>query len=117
MATVLEEIAALEKQLAEKKAAAAAEIEAKKEEVMHEVLDHMKENGIEVSELVAFARIAGSKYSNEKGDTWSGRGKKPQWIDAILGGITDQKEVAAKLEPYLTKKNNAVEKPLAVTTA
>lgn len=97
MATALELIAQKKAELAVLEQAAAAEIAANKKEVVKEILAHMAENKVEVADLQLALRIAGSKYSNAAGDTWSGRGKQPAWIVAALAG-------GAKLEDLATIK-------------
>lgn len=42
------------------------------------------------------AKVA-PKYRNEKGETWTGRGKKPRWLTAALAD-------GAKLEDFLIEK-------------
>lgn len=99
MATKLELIAMKKAELAALEAAAAVEIEANKGVVMHEVLDHLQENNITLQELGQFARVVGSKYTDGKGNTWSGKGKKPEWVTKALA------VPGAKIEDFLTKKD------------
>lgn len=92
----LEELAAAKAKVKELEAAAASEIAANKREQMDVVLDHMKENAISLAELSIYSRIAASKYSSGT-DTWSGKGKKPEWVEKVLAA-------GGKIEDYLTKK-------------
>lgn len=84
MGTALDTVVALREQLAAAEAAAAGEIAAAKKGTMQEVLDHLQENKITLSELTVFARIANSKYSDAAGNTYSGKGKKPEWYEKAL---------------------------------
>lgn len=96
MSNILDDIKALEAQLAEKRAAAANEIRAQKAGIIAEILAHMKENNVSLRELSDAAAVAASKYSSGT-NTWSGKGKQPEWlVKAIAAGAT--------LESFLTVK-------------
>jgi len=99
--SALEQIKALEAQLAAAKAAAADELRAQKSGVIAEILAHMKENGVTMKELSESALVAASKYSSGT-KTWSGKGKQPEWlVKGIAAGAT--------LDSFLTHKAPAAE--------
>lgn len=103
--SALEQIKALEAQLAAAKAAAADELRAQKAGVIEEILAHMKENGVSVKELSDAALVAASKYSSGT-KTWSGKGKQPEWlVKGIAAGAT--------LESFLTHKPAPAAEPAA----
>lgn len=87
MSEALDKIAKMKADLAAAEAEAAAEISEQKQGVMAELLAHMKDHQITVPELIVFARSSNSKYSDGK-NTWSGKGKKPQWIVAAVAAGT-----------------------------
>ena len=94
----LEEIKAMEAKLEHMRQEAAKEIAEGKKVVMAEILSHMQENKIQLSELSLFARTSSSKYSDGGGkNTWSGKGKKPAWVVTALAA-------GKKLEDLLTVK-------------
>ncbi len=99
MATALDKVKELKAQLAAAEQEASGEIAAAKKGIIGEILEHMKENDISLIELTTFARVGQSKYSHGT-DTWSGKGKKPAWLEkAIAAG--------KKAEDFLTVKPQA----------
>lgn len=98
-------------------AAAEAKLQAKKEKAKQEAVDTanaiIKTFGLKASDLTFSSRTQSApaaekvkkatrakvapKYRNEKGETWTGRGKKPRWLAAALTG-------GAKLEDFLIDK-------------
>lgn len=94
--SALDKVKELQAQLAAAQEAAADEIRAEKAGVISEILAHMKENSVSLKDLAAAAAVASSKYSS--GDkTWSGKGKRPAWLEKALAG-------GAKIESFLTVK-------------
>lgn len=86
--------AQLEKQLQDVNAQISAEQQAQKATVIAELVARMREAGISPQELTAkkVTKTAGAhggkvpvKFRNAAtGDSWSGRGKKPNWLTAAL---------------------------------
>ena len=99
MSAALDRVKELEASLKAAREAAVGEMAAAKQTEMGTILEHLKENDITIGELAVFARISGSKYSNGT-DTWSGKGKKPEWIVKALAA-------GKKLEDFATKKAEA----------
>ncbi|MGD9669921.1 MAG: H-NS family nucleoid-associated regulatory protein [Hyphomicrobiaceae bacterium] len=94
----LKEIEALEARIADAKAAAAEEAKAEVKAKIDAILDR---SGLTIADLYPTARRAKGrskstvKYRNPKdsSQTWSGRGRKPNWlVDAVKKG--------AKLESF-----------------
>ena len=100
MATKLEQLALAKAAYEKLQEEAASEIAANKKVVMGEVLEHLKDNKITTAELIIYARVGKSKFSNDQGESWSGKGKQPAWLaEALAGG--------KKLEDFLTHPASA----------
>ena len=101
MTTALENLAAAKAALAVAETAAASEVAAQKAIVIDEIIEAMKDDNISLAELSVRMRVGSSKYSSGT-DTWSGKGKKPAWIEKHVAG-------GGKLEHVLTNKPKAAE--------
>ena len=83
-------------------------LEAEKENVRHQIEELAKKAGFSVDELLGARRgrkrtgttraKAEPKYENpsNKSETWSGRGRKPKWVDRVLNGGKKLEELAIR---------------------
>lgn len=78
----------------QKIAAEIAKLKNKRATVLREIAKKMEDAGIGIDELKSFLGNR-QKYRNpETGESWSGRGRKPLWIDKAL-------KAGKKLEDFL----------------
>src|SRR4051812_9819504 len=95
--SALEKMKRLKAELEAATAEAADQLKAEKIGMMDEIVAAMEENKITLGDLSHYIRVSASKYSDADGNTWSGKGKKPSWVEkAVAGGKT--------LEQLLTKQ-------------
>lgn len=91
----LERLEQLRREVAELEKSAAAEIAAKKEEALQRITAQMIADQITLEDVTQHLRRLSAKYSDGV-HTWSGKGKKPDWLKrAVAGG--------AKIESLLVQ--------------